>query len=103
MTETIADLQKRVAALEHQVNLLRQFLLPRLPGQETPAEAGARMRRQAELNGPAWAEGWAWALEQMGIQGKPIPAEELQARIAAGGVKPADNEFSRTLIEMREE
>ena len=45
----------------------------------------------------------AQSFEKMGIQGKPIGAEKVQAQIAARGVKPEDNAFSRTLLRMREE
>lgn len=41
--------------------------------------------------------------EEMGICGTPIDAEELQKMIAACGVKPEDNIFSRGIIEVREE
>lgn len=40
--------------------------------------------------------------EKIGISGKPIPAEELQARRAKSGIRAEDNEFSRAIIEERE-
>jgi hypothetical protein len=40
--------------------------------------------------------------EKMGISGEPIPAEELQARMARQGIRAEDNEFSRAIIEERE-
>lgn len=43
------------------------------------------------------------SFEKMGIQGEPIGAEKVQAQIAARGVKPEDNVFSRALLRMREE
>ena len=45
----------------------------------------------------------ASSFEKMGIQGRPIGAERIQEQIAAHGVKPEDNIFSRTLLRMREE
>ncbi len=39
----------------------------------------------------------------MGIRGEPIGAEKVQEMIAACGVRPEDNLFSRGVIEMREE
>jgi hypothetical protein len=45
----------------------------------------------------------AKAFTEMGIQGEPIGAEKVQEMIAAYGVKPEDNVFSRGIIEMREE
>jgi pyrroloquinoline quinone (PQQ) biosynthesis protein C len=41
--------------------------------------------------------------EKTGIHGEPIGAEELQKMVAACGVKPEGNIFSRGIIEMREE
>ncbi len=40
--------------------------------------------------------------EEIGITGKPIPAEELQKRMAKNGIRAEDNEFSRTIIQERE-
>jgi hypothetical protein len=45
----------------------------------------------------------AKAFEEMGIQGQPIGAEKVQEMIAACGVKPEDNVFSKGIVEMREE
>lgn len=39
--------------------------------------------------------------EIMGINGEPIPAEELQERMEKSGIRPVDNEFSRAIIEER--
>jgi hypothetical protein len=38
----------------------------------------------------------------MGIRGEPIGAEKVQEMIAACGVQPEDNLFSRGVIEMRD-
>lgn len=43
------------------------------------------------------------AFLEMGIQGEPIGAENVQALIAMGGVKPEENILSQAIIEMREE
>lgn len=40
--------------------------------------------------------------EEIGITGKPIPAEELQKRMAKNGIRAEDNEFSRAIIQERE-
>ncbi|MBM4087395.1 MAG: hypothetical protein FJ272_21595 [Planctomycetes bacterium] len=41
--------------------------------------------------------------KDIGAVGEPLGAEKVQAMIAACGVKPEDNLFSRAIIEMREE
>ena len=61
------------------------------------------MLREARLYQAQMAKGWAKAMEQIGIRGEPIGAEKVQEMIAACGIKPEDNEFSRGIIEMRTE
>ena len=43
------------------------------------------------------------SFEGMNIRGEPIGAESVQAMIAASGVRPEDNAFSRGIVEIREE
>jgi hypothetical protein len=43
------------------------------------------------------------SFEEMNIRGEPIGAENVQAMIAACGVRAEDNAFSRGIVEMREE
>lgn len=40
--------------------------------------------------------------EEIGITGTPIPAEELQERMSKNGIRAEDNEFSRAIIQERE-
>ena len=102
MATTLEELERRLAALEQEVaDLKQQQAVAR--GLETPAERGARALRNAKLAQPAMAAAWAAALKEMGIEGEPIGAEKVQQMIAACGFKPEDNEFSRGIIEMREE
>jgi hypothetical protein len=42
-------------------------------------------------------------LKQLGIKGKPIGAKKLQEMALKEGLDPNDNQFSRGIIEMREE
>jgi hypothetical protein len=70
---------------------------------QTAAERGARLLREAALNQERLAAGWAAAMREMGITGKPVGAEKLQEMMIAEGVNPEDNQFSRGIIEMREE
>ena len=102
MTTRVAELEKRVAALEREISSLRQLVLAR-PIEGTPAEAGARMLREAERSQAELAAGWARAMEEMGIRGEPIGVEKLREMMLAEGIKPEDNILSRGIIEMREE
>ena len=125
MAMTLSELEKRLTQVEQEIVHLRQLVeqvAKLLPGvkpfsqevhsiqqannrldSETPAERGARLLREASLYQAEIATGWAKAMEQMGIKGEPIGAEKVQEMIAACGIKPEDNEFSRGIIEMREE
>ncbi|HJT78508.1 MAG TPA: hypothetical protein VJ739_14990 [Gemmataceae bacterium] len=102
MATTLEDLEKRLAAVEQELARVRQLLEPP-SADETPAERGARMIREAKRSQAAVSAAWEKAMEQMGIQGEPIPAEELQQRMLDHGIKPEDNLLSRGIIEMREE
>jgi hypothetical protein len=102
MTATFEDLEKRVAALEEEVARLGQLLQPN-PVAMTPAERGAELLRLAKANQPAISAAVAKAFAEMGITAEPIGAEKVQEMMAACGIKPEDNEFSREIIAMREE
>ena len=86
MTATLQEIERRVNALENEARELRSLL-----------GNGAR-----NLSKP-WKDAWARLQHEIGIQGQPIGAENVQAMIAACGYKPEDNEFSREIIPMREE
>jgi hypothetical protein len=101
MAATLEELEKRLAQVEQEVARLRQLVVSP-PAEETPAERGARLWREADVCQVQMAAGWLRAMEQMGVRGEPIGAEKVQEIIAAGGIKPEDNEFSRGIIEMRE-
>jgi anti-sigma factor RsiW len=101
MAATVKELEKRLAQLEHEVARLRELVEP--PVDETPAQRGARLLRQAKASQPAISAAIAKAFEEMGITGEPIGAEKVQEMMLAEGIRPEDNEFSRGIIEMREE
>ncbi len=66
-------------------------------------EAGDRLLREAEAQRAQTVRAWDEAMAAMGISGEPIGAEQLQQLLIAEGINPEDNEFSRGIIEMREE
>jgi len=103
MATTLEELERRLAAVEQEIARLKQQLPPPPVIAETPRERGARLLRN-EPPAPGQAEAtWAATLKEMGIEGKPIGPEKVQQMIAACGFNPEDNEFSRGIIEMREE
>lgn len=102
MATTLEELEKRLAAVEQELARLKRQV-PLVVVAETPAERGARLLRGDPPAPGQAAAAWAVAMKEMGIQGEPISAEKLQQMIADYGIKPEDNEFSRGIIEMREE
>ncbi|HMV47766.1 MAG TPA: hypothetical protein PLD20_31605 [Blastocatellia bacterium] len=70
---------------------------------QSAAERGLQMLREASQDQAEITASWAMAMKEMGISGEAIGAEELRARMIAEGINPEDNEFSRGIIEMREE
>lgn len=97
-----ADGVSQSLSAEDQDETVRQALA-RLASEESPAERGAKLLREARLNQDRIAAAWAAAIEEVGISDEPISAEELQKMFAECGIRPEDNEFSRGIIEMREE
>jgi hypothetical protein len=70
---------------------------------QTAAERGAMLWREASLHQAEISAAAAAAFAEMGISGEPVGPEKLQEMMLADGVNPEDNEFSRGIIEMREE
>lgn len=64
--------------------LEREYIL----ANQTAAERGARLIREAALNQDRLAAGWAAAMREMGVSGAPIGAEKLQEMMIAEGVNP---------------
>lgn len=65
--------------------------------------AGDRLLREAEAQQAQTVRVWDEAMAAMGISGQPIGAKALRQMMIAEGINPEDNEFSRGIIEMREE
>jgi len=102
MATTLEDVEKRLATLEEEVATLRKLIV-RPQVEETPAERGARLLREGEANQAALSAAVAKAFDEMGIVGEPVGIERLREMMAACGIKPEDNLFSREIIAMREE
>ena len=102
MSTTIEALEQRLAAVEHDLAQLR-LQLERRQTEESSAERGARMLREAALEQPRIAAGWRKAMEEMGITGEPVGIEKLHEMMIAAGVDPNDSAFSREIIAMRDE
>lgn len=66
-------------------------------------ELAEEILRQGREDGPILAAGFKKVLKLIGFKGKPIGAKKLKERMLAEGFDPESNEFSRGIIEMREE
>ncbi|MGH9751411.1 MAG: hypothetical protein ACREA2_01385 [Blastocatellia bacterium] len=106
MSLSIMQVETNLMRLEAEVaEALRQVREIKLTREFTPEEWRAarleRVRAENERLRPYIER----VFEEMGINTdeEPLTAEEIQKLIAAEGVKPEDNLFSRMLIEMREE
>ncbi len=97
MAMTIEMIQERLEKLESEVALLGEQLNQLLTPQASLSPT-IRFVDKEKLR-PIVDK----VFEAMGIHGEPIGAEKVQEMIAACGVKPEDNLFSRGIIEMREE
>jgi cell division septum initiation protein DivIVA len=102
MALTLEDLEKRLAALEQEVAYLRSRLQGP-PADETSAERGFRILREAKASDAASRAAAAKAFAEMGITGEPVGHEKLMQMMLEAGINPEDNEFSREIIAMREE
>lgn len=100
MTLTIEVIQEKLEKIESKVVQLRKQFNHLLEQQMHPSEPEPIVQfvDKAQLR-PLVAK----AFKEMGIHGKPIGSEKVQEMIAAYGVKPEENLFSRGILEMREE
>ena len=91
-------LEKGVTELSDQVSVLVDHLVKQEQDElSTGEKVMAYFGRNKEQNIKLVQE----VFEIMEINGEPIPAEELQARMEKNGIRPVDNEFSRAIIEER--
>jgi hypothetical protein len=106
MSSALENLTRKINRLELEVATIRmqldEFIKDSTESSDLERKQAALMARLRK-NKPLHRKIFASFLDDLGIQGEPVSAEELQKRIAAGGVKQEDNEFSREVIKMREE
>lgn len=103
MAVTLEDLDRRLSQVEQE--------LARLQAKERPparlltaAERGAEALRRAQESQPEISAMWEQVAKKMGLPTEPsMSVQELRASMIASGINPEDNEFSRGIIEMREE
>jgi hypothetical protein len=96
----LAELHRAAEQLPDMVEARQASPLPE-PGRENAVPARSRVVQlvdKATLRSVVTK-----SFEEMNIRGEPIGAENVQAMIAASGVRPEDNAFSRGIVEMREE
>ena len=87
----ITELYEKVSVLVDHLEKQEQDALS--TGEKVMAHFGKNKEEHAKLVQEVF--------EIMEINGEPIPAEELQARMEKSGFRPVDNEFSQAIIEER--
>jgi hypothetical protein len=102
MATTLEELEMRVVQIERELARLRHRV-ESLPHEETPAERGARLLREAKASQAAIGAAVAKAYAEIGITGEPVGPETLREMMAACGVKAEENVFTREIIAMRDE
>lgn len=104
--DRLTDLEERVAQLEREVAALRanqQPVAAPSPKREHPLKDHP-LFWQSITDPKELAEHEARIDKMLGIEGlKPIGAQKLREMMIADGIDPNDNEFSRGIIEVREE
>ena len=104
MATTIEKLLIKTERIERELAEVRQALEEFRPTKLlTPEERAAARLEHVKLKNEKLAPLIDEAFKKMGITGEPIGAEKLQEMLAAEGVKPEENSFSRGIIKMREE
>ncbi len=104
MSLSVVQIEANLMRLEAEVaEALRQVREIKPAKELTPEERRAarlaRVRAENERLRPLMDK----AFKALGATGTPIGAEKVQEMVAACGVNPEDNLFSRGIIEMREE
>jgi hypothetical protein len=94
MASRLKELEARLALLEEEVRRLRKKVEGPFTD-ETPAERGARMWREAKAYQPTLDAAMDRLFEQMGITGEPPSMEELRAMKAEEDRKRAARRAKR--------
>jgi hypothetical protein len=98
--EKLAELRRAIEQLPETVEASQAAPLPE-PGRENTALVRSQVVQlvdKAKISAAVTK-----SFEEMNIRGEPIGAEDVQAMIAACGVRAEDNAFSRGIVETREE
>jgi hypothetical protein len=106
MSTELLELNQRVEHLESAMSRIFDMLdekpLPRIYSSPS-AERGAQLIADAQRNAHKAKEHFDRLFKLWGITGKPIGRKKLQQLFKEAGFDENDNQFSRGIIEMREE
>ncbi len=104
MGMTVEELERRVLALEQEVQALKTGRALR-PEPETSAQRGARMIQEAKASQAEITAGLPDLMSKLGVPPglPPVDLQELHRSMIASGINPDDCIFSREIIAMRDE
>jgi hypothetical protein len=90
---------RRKAKKQEHVKPMAQWAEP----VDDDAALGEELIRQARKGHAEFLAGWQKFMKELGIHGKPIGSKKLREMAIREGLDPESTEFSRGIIEMREE
>lgn len=99
---TLEELERRVSSLEKDMGYFKR-LESADAIEETPAMRGRRILDSAKRNRAKNQKLWKRAFEGLGVRRTPVGIEKLHQMMKEAGLDPNDNQFSRGIIEMRDE
>lgn len=102
IAQRLDRLEKMMTEVNEQLSWLVEKLNSDVPKDCEHTEAARVLGRESNKQDAHRAKIVHKIFKKMGISGEPIPAEELQARMAQHGIRAEDNEFSRAIIAERE-
>jgi hypothetical protein len=102
MATTLEEIDKRLTAVERQLAFLTASLATPKGREAVAAPEGASASQSGAGKAPLRAAA-ARAFAAMGITGEPVLPAKLREMMAACGIKPEENLFSRGIEEMRDE
>jgi predicted nucleic acid-binding Zn-ribbon protein len=103
MSDNLESMERRLSAVERELADVRERLRQLMPEEEALPGRNVRMLHEAQIKQAALAETAQAVFASLGISPERIEAEAAQRQMLAEGVRPEDNSFRRSIVEMREE
>jgi hypothetical protein len=103
LKEVAGKIEERQTAVEQLPDIAEKQFASSLEAQSNPKDSADRQQAILFVDKRSIQSQVAKTFTEMGIQGSPIGAEQVQRMVAACGINLEDNTFSQAVIDMREE